>query len=107
MRPAPSRWPTCTGEFGRTPKINGGQGRDHWLRGWSLAVAGGGFRGGFVHGQTTESGGDVEKDPVSVPDFMATLLHAIGIQPEKEYHDDLGRPNKLVDDGNIVHELLT
>jgi uncharacterized protein (DUF1501 family) len=97
----------ATGEFGRTPKINANQGRDHWLRGWSLAVAGGGFRGGFVYGKTTKSGGDVAQDPVSVPDFMATLLHTIGVQPEKEYYDDLGRPNKLVDDGNVVHDLLT
>ena len=96
----------ATGEFGRTPKINGTRGRDHWLRGWSLAVAGGGFRGGYVHGKTTPSGDDVAEDPVSVPDFLATLFHAIGINAEKEYQDDLGRPIKLVDDGNVVQDLL-
>ncbi len=97
----------AAGEFGRTPTVNGQKGRDHWLKGWSLAVAGGGFRGGFVYGKTEESGMDVAMDPVTVPDFMATLCHAIGIDPEKEYHDDLGRPNKLVDDGNVIRELLS
>lgn len=94
------------GEFGRTPKVNGSQGRDHWLKGWSLAVAGGGFRGGYVYGKTTYTGDDVARDPLSVPDFLATLCHTIGIDFNREYHDDLGRPIKLVDDGKVVQELL-
>ena len=96
----------AAGEFGRTPKVNKNKGRDHWLKGWSLAFAGGGFRGGYVYGKTTDNGDDVAHDPLTVPDLMATICHTIGIDPETEYHDELDRPIKLVDDGNIIHDLL-
>ena len=95
----------AAGEFGRTPHINGNAGRDHWVDGYSVALAGGGFAGGVVYGSTSLRGGVAEK-PVTIPDYLATLCAAIGIDPDKEYHDEFGRPIKLVDDGTVIRDLL-
>ena len=95
----------AAGEFGRTPKMNPNRGRDHWIDGFSVAVAGGGFAGGVVYGSTEPHGG-IATDPVTIPDFMATLCHAAGIDPDKEYIDDFNRPIKLVDDGRVIQEIL-
>ena len=95
----------AAGEFGRTPRINGNAGRDHWVDGYSVALAGGGFAGGVVYGSTSLRGGVAEK-PVTIPDYLATLCAAIGIDPDKEYHDEFGRPIKLVDDGTVIRGLL-
>jgi hypothetical protein len=97
----------AAGEFGRTPTFNSNKGRDHWIQGYSVAMAGGGFQGGAVHGSTTLKGKDVEEDPVSIPDLMATLCKATGIDPNKEYYDRFNRPIKLVDDGRAIDYLLT
>lgn len=97
----------AAGEFGRTPNFNGNKGRDHWFTGYSVAMAGGGFQGGSVYGAMSETGEEVKDNPVSVPDYFATLLHAVGINPEKEYTDDFDRPIKLVDEGKAIHELLS
>jgi uncharacterized protein (DUF1501 family) len=94
------------GEFGRTPRINKKQGRDHWVDGFSIALAGGGFKGGFAYGRTMEKAQDIEENPVSIPDFMATLCHALGIDSHKEYHDRFDRPIKLVDEGEVIRDLL-
>lgn len=96
----------AAGEFGRTPKMNPNKGTDHWFNGYSLAVAGGGFQGGAIYGSTPPDGNGVSDNPVTIPDFMATLMQAIGVNPEKEYHDNFDRPIKLVDDGRIIQELL-
>jgi len=96
----------AAGEFGRTPKLNKDEGRDHWPQSYSIAIAGGGFRGGCAFGSTTEKGDEVKDDPVSIPDFMATLMTAVHIDPDKEFHDQFDRPIKLVDDGRVIHELL-
>ena len=96
----------AAGEFGRTPKMNPNKGTDHWFNGYSLAVAGGGFQGGSIYGVTPPDGNGVSENPVTIPDFMATLMHAIGINPEKEYHDSFNRPIKLVDDGKILTDLM-
>src|SRR5262249_52520249 len=61
------------GEFGRTPKINGSNGRDHWAVSWSTVLAGGGIKGGQVVGKTAPDGMQVTERPVSVPDFLATV----------------------------------
>lgn len=95
----------AAGEFGRTPTFNGNAGRDHWVDGYSVAMAGGGFAQGVAYGSTGPRGG-VAENPVTIPDFMATLCTAIGIDPDKEYHDQFNRPIKLVDDGAIVREVL-
>jgi uncharacterized protein (DUF1501 family) len=96
----------AAGEFGRTPTINGNQGRDHWTKGFSIAIAGGGFRGGCSYGSMNATGQEIDSNPVSVPDFLATLCHAIGIDHDKEYVDDFNRPIKLVDEGRVITEIL-
>lgn len=96
----------CGGEFGRTPKLNPLEGRDHWPYGFSVAVAGGGFRAGHVHGSTDPSGENREPaDPVNVQDLHATILHALSIDPAKELRTPVGRPIAL-SDGRVVRSLL-
>jgi hypothetical protein len=80
------------GEFGRTPKINGNGGRDHWGHVFSVALAGGGIRGGVVHGASDRIAGYPKDGRVLPQDLMATILHVLGISPSDEYHDNLGRP---------------
>jgi hypothetical protein len=88
-----------TGEFGRTPEINGNIGRDHWANAFSLCIAGAGVPGGQVWGETDENGAYITKDPVEIPDFMATIFDKLGIDYTKAYVNPLGRPTKLADDG--------
>jgi hypothetical protein len=96
----------CMGEFGRTPKINPFGGRDHWPQGFSLALAGGGIRGGQVLGATDP---DAKKDPVqptTVEDVHATVLKALAINPARELIAPLtGRPIKL-SAGRPIPELI-
>lgn len=95
----------CMGEFGRTPKINGAQGRDHFTRAWSVALAGGGIRGGRAVGETDDLGMEIRRRPVSVEDLYATFFSCLGIDPAKEGKTDLGRPVRLLDGGKPVDEL--
>ena len=81
------------GEFGRTPKINGQRGRDHWANSWSTVLAGGGIKGGQVIGKTSADGTTVEDRPVSVEDFLATIAQALGIDGKKQM--SLGGPFQL------------
>ena len=95
----------CAGEFGRTPKINVAGGRDHWPNGFSVAIAGGGIRGGQAVGKTDPEG---VKDPVdrqSIPDLHATVLAAVGLDPAKENISPIGRPIKL-SEGRPIKALL-
>ena len=94
------------GEFGRTPRINAAQGRDHWTRSWCACLAGGGIGGGRLIGRTDKLGMAVENRPVSVGDLFATVYHALGVNLEKEYLTAGGRPMKLLPDGLPVQELF-
>ncbi len=85
----------CAGEFGRTPTLNIFDGRDHWPRGFSVALAGGGIRGGTVVGATDPDGLAPPTDPVSVADIHATILRAVGLDPARENISPIGRPIKL------------
>jgi hypothetical protein len=85
------------GEFGRTPKINNSQGRDHFPNAWSTVMAGGGIKGGQVVGKTSADGMTVENRPVPVPDFLATVVQALGIDPMKQNQSNVGRPIRIVD----------
>ena len=67
------------GEFGRTPMSQGGDGRDHHIKGFSFLVAGGGMKGGISYGTTDDLGYSAEENPVSVHDFHATMLHLLGV----------------------------
>jgi hypothetical protein len=80
------------GEFGRSPKINGGGGRDHWGHVFSVALAGGGVRGGQVIGSSDRIGGYPRDGRLWPQDLTATVFHALGIRPDTEIHDALGRP---------------
>jgi hypothetical protein len=85
------------GEFGRTPKINRAQGRDHFPNAWTTVLAGGDIRGGRVVGRTSPDGTSVEERSVSVPDLLATVCGALGIDPLKQNLSNVGRPIRIVD----------
>ncbi len=93
-------------EFGRTPKVNGTGGRDHWPKVFSIALAGGGMKRGYVHGASDATGGEPDADPLSVEDYAATIFHQIGIDPAKALITPGGRPQSIVKDGHVVKELL-
>jgi hypothetical protein len=98
------------GEFGRTPRINPQQGRDHFPNAWSTVLAGGGIKGGQVYGRTAADGMTV--DPaggrtVGVPDFLATVCRALGLDPTTPNMSNVGRPIRLTDHGSrAIQELL-
>lgn len=94
------------GEFGRTPRINANNGRDHFPAAFSIALAGGGVRGGRVVGSTNDGGNAISSRPVTVPDLMCSICHALGIDPRKENQTPIGRPIRIVDGGQYVRELF-
>jgi hypothetical protein len=94
------------GEFGRTPKINPNAGRDHFPRVFSVALAGGGIKGGQVIGASSPDGTEVKDRPVAVNDLLSSFCHALKIDPAKENMSPLGRPIKIVDGGKVVKELF-
>jgi hypothetical protein len=95
------------GEFGRTPKINGNKGRDHWANSWSTVLGGGGIKGGQVIGKTSADGTTVEERPVSVNDLLATVCTALGIDITKQNNSNVGRPIRIVEPGSSpIKEVL-
>ena len=94
------------GEFGRTPKINPGAGRDHFPRVFSVAMAGGGVKGGQVIGASSSDGSAVQDRPVTVVDLMASFCRSLQIDPKKENISPQGRPIKVVDGGTPIQELF-
>jgi hypothetical protein len=80
------------GEFGRTPKINGNGGRDHWGPVFSMALAGGGVRGGQVYGASDRLGAEPKEGKMTAADVTATIFHALGYRPETPVYDMLNRP---------------
>jgi hypothetical protein len=97
----------CLGEFGRTPKINGNAGRDHYPAAWSVALAGGGIRGGALVGRTSEDGMAVADRPTSIPDLLATVCQAMGVDPLKQNISNVSRPIRIVDkSARPLEELL-
>ena len=87
------------GEFGRTPKINQNTGRDHFPAAWTTVLGGGGIKGGQVIGKTSDDGMKVTEQPIAVPDLMATICKALGVDPEKQNMSNIGRPIPLADHG--------
>jgi uncharacterized protein (DUF1501 family) len=97
----------CQGEFGRTPKVNGQTGRDHWPGSWASVFAGGGVKGGQAVGQTGKDGTRVEGEPTRTADLVATVMKAIGLDPMKQNMSNVGRPIRLADPaGRPIKELL-
>ena len=97
------------GEFGRTPMSQGGDGRDHHIKGFSFLLAGGGIQGGISYGSTDELGYAAEENPVSVHDFHATMLHLLGINHERLTVKFQGLDARLTGVGasRVVKEILT
>ncbi|MEM6798523.1 MAG: DUF1501 domain-containing protein [Planctomycetota bacterium] len=93
------------GEFGRTPRINGNAGRDHFARAWSAVVGGGGINGGLAVGKTSADGSRVESEPYSSEDLMATVCDAMGISLQTTFTSNNGRPMKIAAGGKIIREL--
>jgi hypothetical protein len=84
-------------EFGRTPRLNGGSGRDHFPNCYSVAFAGGGVRGGQVYGRSDRIASTPADQPCGPADLHATVFHALGISPESQIQDAFGRPLALTD----------
>ncbi len=95
-----------TGEFGRTPRINNNAGRDHWGPGFTVALAGGGIKGGRVIGKTNLRGERPTEDPYGPEDLSATICQLMGIDPEEEFLTPEGRPVKIVNNGRVIQGLL-
>ena len=93
------------GEFGRTPQINPQAGRDHFPDAWSCVLGGGGIKGGSIIGKTSPDGKEVVDRPVTVPELLATIATACGVDPHKENISDERRPIKIAD-GKAIDELI-
>ena len=96
----------CMGEFGRTPKINRNNGRDHFPRCFSALVAGGGVKGGTVIGSSSASGQEVRNRPVLIGELYSTLLSMLRINPVKENKLAIGRAIKMADSDEPVTEMF-
>ncbi len=96
----------CTTEFGRTPERDGG-GRNHHARAYSSWLAGGGIKGGIVHGRSDEYGRDVVENPVPIFDLHATILHLLGFDHERLTYRHAGRDYRLTDvHGSVIQGIL-
>ncbi len=93
-------------EFGRTPRINDRDGRDHHNKAFTCLLAGAGIKGGQAYGKTDERGAGVEENAVSIPDFNATIAQAIGLPVKRVEHSPGGRPFKVADKGKVITTLL-
>jgi uncharacterized protein (DUF1501 family) len=95
-----------TGEFGRTPRLNGGGGRDHWAPLSALALAGGRFSMGQVIGQSSAKAETPLTQLVRPQDLMATVFHHLDIDPHQQFVNQAGRPVYMIEDGRPIPELL-
>ena len=93
-------------EFGRTPKINAGGGRDHWPRVFSILLAGGGIKRGQVYGASDGLAAEPTRDALSVEDYAHTLYHLLGIDASKDLMSPGNRPQPIVLNGKVVKGLL-
>ncbi len=93
------------GEFGRTPQFNANGGRDHWGHVFSMAMAGGGVRGGVVHGSSDKDAAYPLDGRVEPQDVIATIFHCLGFQPDMVIHDTLRRPIPI-SRGEVIHQIL-
>ena len=93
-------------EFGRSPKINQNNGRDHWPKVFSVVLAGGGIKRGLIYGSSDATATDPDHDPLTVEDFAATLYHQLGINPNKRLMSPGNRPIDIVRNGKVINELI-
>ena len=97
----------AAGEFGRTPRINASGGRDHWPGVWSVALAGGGIRGGRVVGSSDAHAAEPADRPVTPADLLATIYSSLGIDHRSHIMTTEGRSIPLVENGRPIRELFT
>jgi len=97
----------CMGEFGRTPRINGNAGRDHFARAWSAVLGGAAIQGGRAIGKTSADGTAVDTEPFSSEDLMATVCRALGISLDTTFTTPNGRPMKIANSGRVIGELFS
>ncbi|MEI7698920.1 MAG: DUF1501 domain-containing protein [Planctomycetia bacterium] len=95
-----------TSEFGRTPRINAGGGRDHWPRVFSIVMAGGGIRCGHIFGASDGLAAEVADQPLSIENYATTIYHLLGIDAGKSLMSPGDRPQRIVTDGEVASELL-
>ena len=95
------------GEMGRTPKINGKGGRDHWTSCYSVLLAGAGIRGGMTYGASDEQAAYIKDKPVHIRDICATIYHLLGIDPEMPVYDRANRPVAVAHGGQAISEILS
>jgi hypothetical protein len=93
-------------EFGRTPKVNKDAGRDHWPKVFSVVLAGGGVKKGYIHGASNATASEPERDPIGPEDLATTVYHQLGIVADKELMAPGNRPIEIVDGGKVRTELL-
>jgi uncharacterized protein (DUF1501 family) len=95
-----------TGEFGRTPRVNGSAGRDHWAPLSTLALAGGGLRMGQVVGDSNARAEVPRTTPITPQHLMATVFHVLGMPMDLHYNDPSGRPVPMINGGRPIQELI-
>ena len=100
------RWSRAWASSGARRSINGNEGRDHWPQAWAAVLAGGGVRGGIVHGATDDDGAAPSGPPVHVPDLMATMATVVGLDPAYTVMSPAGRPIAVTDEGVPIRALL-
>lgn len=93
-------------EFGRTPKINGTAGRDHWPKVFSVVMAGGGIRKGIVYGSSNSTASEPEENALGVEDWATTIYHCMGITADKELMAPGDRPIEIVNGGKVRRDLI-
>jgi uncharacterized protein (DUF1501 family) len=95
------------GDFGRTPKINANDGgRDHWNYCYTVMLAGGGIKPGFVFGASDKIGAFPADRPVTPGDLIATLYTLLGVNPEEQIYDSAARPHRIVPKGDAIQDLI-
>ena len=93
-------------EFGRTPKINKTDGRDHWPKVFSTMLAGGGIKRGYVYGSSDSLGAEPDQNPVGVESFAATVYAQLGINADKELIAPGPRPIEIVAGGTVIDDII-
>jgi uncharacterized protein (DUF1501 family) len=93
-------------EFGRTPKINGTAGRDHWPKVFSVVLAGGGVKGGMVYGSSNSTASEPEEEAIGPQDLFTTVYHCLGINADQEMMAPGDRPIEIIDGGTVRKQLL-
>jgi len=96
----------CMGEFGRTPRINGNSGRDHFARAWSVVLGGAAIQGGRAIGRTNADGTRVETEAYSSEDLMSTVCQALDISLQTTFTTPSGRPIKIAGGGRVIQDLF-